>query len=83
MTNKIFTVDRVTGCCLTPKWAICQLYHDENKLHSIRWWCSQLCNRPTRLVGIYSGRSLKQQSMGRHVAPLGNIILNPVIALIA
>jgi len=29
-----------------------QLYHDENKLHSMRkWWCA-LCTRPKCLVGI-------------------------------
>jgi midasin (ATPase involved in ribosome maturation) len=29
------------------------------------------------LLEIYSATSLKQQSAGRHVAPLGHIILNP------
>jgi predicted LPLAT superfamily acyltransferase len=34
------------------KWFIFQLYHDENKLHSMRlWWCP-LCTRPTHLVGF-------------------------------
>jgi hypothetical protein len=35
-------------------------------------------------LDLYSARSLKQQSAGRHVAPLGNIILipsQPVFAL--
>jgi hypothetical protein len=35
-------------------------------------------------LDFYSARSLKQQSMGRHVAPLGHIILipsQPVFAL--
>ena len=41
----------VSECCLTPKWAICHLYHGENKLHSMRWWRIPLCTRPTRLVG--------------------------------
>jgi uncharacterized membrane-anchored protein YjiN (DUF445 family) len=36
------------------------------------------------IVGFYSASSLKQQSVGRHVAPLGHIILipcQPVFAL--
>jgi hypothetical protein len=48
-------------------------YHDENKLHLMRWWWCPLCIRPTHLVGI-SASSLKQQSADRHVAPLGHII---------
>ena len=28
------------------------LYHGENKLHSIRWWCPH-CTRPTCLVGFF------------------------------
>jgi hypothetical protein len=27
------------------KWAIYQLYHDENKLHSMRWWCTFLLDQ--------------------------------------
>jgi hypothetical protein len=34
-----------------------------------------------RLKGFYSATSLKQQSVGRHVAPLGHIIKNPIFAL--
>jgi hypothetical protein len=43
-----------------------------------------LCIRPTRLIGFYSARSLKQQFADRRVAPLGHIILirsQPVFAL--
>ena len=75
---------------LNGKWAIFQVYHGENKLHSMRW-CS-CCNLPTRLVGflvladwnnsllvdmllLLDTLSLKQQSAGRHVTPLGHIIL--------
>ena len=32
--------------------SIFQLYHDENKLISMRWWWSPLCSRPTRWVGF-------------------------------
>jgi hypothetical protein len=46
------------------KLSIYQQYHGENKLPSIIW-----CPRCTRL--------LKQQSAGRHVAPLWHIILIP------
>jgi len=34
------------------KWAIFQIYHGENTLHSIRWWWCLLYFRPTRLVGF-------------------------------
>jgi hypothetical protein len=37
------------------------------------------CTRPTYWVGFYSANSLKQQSAGRHVAPLGHIIPSPPI----
>ena len=50
----------------------------------MRWGWGQLCSRPTLWVGVYSTSSLKQQSAGRHVAPLGHIILTasqPVFAL--
>jgi hypothetical protein len=41
----------VSGCCLTPKWAIFHLYHGENKLHLMRRWRCLLHTKPTRLVG--------------------------------
>ena len=43
------------------------------------------CTRPTHLVGFLSASSLKQQSTGRHVAPLGHTILilsQPVFTLL-
>jgi hypothetical protein len=43
-----------------------------------------LCTRPTPYLDFYNASSLKQQSMDRHVAPLGHIILipsQPVFAL--
>ena len=37
----------------SAKWATCQLYHGENKLHSMkRWWCP-LCTKPTGLVWFH------------------------------
>ena len=33
-------------------------------------------------LNVYSARSLKQQSAGRHVAPLGHIILIPIQSLL-
>ena len=54
--------------------AIFQLYHGENKLifNEIRF----VLDQHTELK-FYSASSLKQQSVGRHVAPLGHIILIP------
>jgi hypothetical protein len=56
------------------KWEILQIYHGENKLHSTIWWWCPLCTRPTKLVGLYSASSPKQQSASRHVAPFGHVI---------
>ena len=51
----------------------------------MRWWGVLLCTRPTCLVEFFHiASSLKQQSMDRHVAQLGHIILipsQPVFAL--
>jgi hypothetical protein len=51
----------------------------------MRWWRGPLYTRPTRLVGFfYSASWLKQQSVDRHVASLGHIILitsQPVFVL--
>jgi hypothetical protein len=58
------------------KWAFCQPYHDENKLHFNDMMMMLICTRPTRLIGN-SASWLKQPSVGRHVAPLGHIILIP------
>ena len=57
---------------------IFQLYHGENKLIF-----NEMMMRSAEL-DLYSASSLKQQSMGRHVAPPGHIILipsQPVFAL--
>jgi hypothetical protein len=43
----------------------------------MRWWCL-LCTRSTCLAWfLLSASSLIQKSMGRHVAPLGHIIMIP------
>ena len=55
-----------------------QLYHGENKLIF-----NEMMMRSAEL-DLYSASSLKQQSMGSHVAPPGHIILipsQPVFAL--
>jgi len=48
--NKIHQVrECVSDCCLTPKLAIFQIYHGENKLQWMRrWWCPH-CTRSTHL----------------------------------
>jgi hypothetical protein len=62
-----------SDCCLMPKWAIFQLYHDDNKLHLMKWWWCPLCN----WIDTNSDSSLNQQSSVRHVAPLKHTILIP------
>jgi hypothetical protein len=55
------------------------IYHDENKLFSMNFVLDQRAE-----MDLYSASSLKQQSVGRHVASLGYIILipsQPVFAL--
>jgi len=44
----------------------------------LRWWCLGFFTRPI----IYSARSLKQDSTGRHFAPLGYIILAPPLPVV-
>jgi hypothetical protein len=60
----------------------------ENKIHSMKiWWCIdnvRFVLDQHALLYAYSTNLLKQQSMSRHVAPLGHIILitsQPVFAL--
>jgi len=38
----------------------------------MRWW-GPLCTRPRREKDFYNASSLKQQYVGRHVAPLEHI----------
>jgi hypothetical protein len=59
------------------------IYHDENKLFSMKWSCGFVLDQRAEM-DLYSASSLKQQSVGRHVASLGYIILipsQPVFAL--
>jgi hypothetical protein len=56
--------DKVSEC--NTKWVIFQLYHGENKLHFTKVYF--VLDR--QAVGFYSVSSQKQQSAGRHVAPL-------------
>ena len=44
----------------------------------MKWWWRPLCAGTKRLIGSFSASSLKQQSTGRHVAPLGHLILIPI-----
>jgi hypothetical protein len=65
--------------------AIFQLYHGENKLIINEMMMKSTLYQTNMLsLVFYSASSLKQQSAGRHVAPLGHIILipsQPVFAL--
>ena len=65
--------------------AIFQLYHGEKNINFHRYddEVRFVLDRHAEL-DFYSGSSLKQQSVVRHVAPLGHIILipsHPVFAL--
>jgi hypothetical protein len=59
---------------MNSKWTIFQPYQGKNMLHI--WWCPLWLDQHVEL-DIYSASSLKQQSVGRHVAPLGHIIPTP------
>ena len=49
-----------------------QLYHGENKFHSMRWWWGPLYTIPTRFVGFFL-----VLAAGRHIDPLGHVKLIP------
>jgi hypothetical protein len=57
--------------------AIFQLYHGENMLQSYDHDDVRFIQDQHAYVGFVSASSLKQQSIGRHIAPRGHIILNP------
>ena len=64
--------------------AIFPLYHGENKLIINEMMMKSALYQTNMLSLIFSASSLKQQSAGRHVAPLEHIILipgQPVFAL--
>jgi len=72
----------VSDCFLMPSEQCFSYFMERTRYISIRWWWCPLCTRPTLLV-FWSVSSLRPQSTGRHVAPLGNIILTlslPVFA---
>ena len=60
-------IERVSEWLLfNPKMSnisVTNVYHNESKLHLMRWQYCPLCTRPTRLAGFYSVNSLKQQSI--------------------
>jgi hypothetical protein len=51
-------------CCLTPKRAILQIYHEENLLFRL-WWCL-FCIRPTRSVGFFIVLTYTETSFNRY-----------------
>jgi len=46
-------IDWVCDRCVTSKWAIVQLYHGKNKLHSMKWWWRSLCIIPKTFNWIF------------------------------
>jgi hypothetical protein len=75
--SRQFVPDWVSDCCLTPIQQFFSYIMGRTSKFSMRWWWGSLCTRPTRGLEFYSACSLKQQSLDRHVAPLGHIILIP------
>ena len=65
--------------------AIYQLYHGENKLIIDEMMTRSALYKTNTLHELYfhSASSLKQHSAGRHVAPLGHIILIPSLPVFA
>jgi hypothetical protein len=51
-------------CCLTPKRAILQIYHEENLL--FRLWWRLFCIRPTRSVGFFIVLTHTETSFNRY-----------------
>jgi hypothetical protein len=64
------------SCWLTSSKHLFSYINVRTRYISQSWWWCPLC-RTIRLVRLYSASSLKQQSVGRRVAPLGHIILIP------
>ena len=61
----------MSECYLNANSAIVQLYHGEND-NEVHFVLDQHA-----VLDFYSASSLKQQSVNRHVAPLGHIIPIP------
>ena len=74
--SPLFNYEWASDCCLMPKWAIFQLYHDENEFtfdEIIMMSGFYMINILSWI--FYSASSLKQQSTGKHVALPQNIFL--------
>ena len=68
----------VSYFCLTSNGNLyCYIMHGENKLHFDEMIGFRFVLDQHTELDFYSASSLKQQSAGRYVAPLGNIILIP------
>jgi hypothetical protein len=68
----------VSAYCLTPKWAIFQVYSWWQQVTF--WWDDddvRFVLDQNAELDFCSARLLKQQSAGRHVSPLGHIIPIP------
>ena len=65
----------VRDCCLTPTELFFSCLMERTSYSSMSWLWGPLCTIPTCLLNLYSAHSLKQQSVERHVAPRGHIIL--------
>jgi hypothetical protein len=66
--NPLLPFSRILDNGPVAKWAIVQLYQGKNKLHFSEVMMRSTLYYTNRL-DFYSARSLKQQSMSRHVAP--------------
>jgi len=78
------TMRRVSDCCLTPIQQFSAISWRERV--NFQWDGDEIRSVLDQHAGLdfYSASSLKQQSAGRHVAPLGHIIMipsRPVFAL--
>ena len=49
--EKCWSVKVSEWLLFNAKWAFSQLYHGQNKLHSMKW--CRLCTRPPHLLGIF------------------------------
>ena len=64
-----------SDCCLMPIQQFCSYIMAITSYIWMRWWECQFCTRPTHLNELCNASSLKQQFVGRHAAPLRQIIL--------
>jgi hypothetical protein len=87
-TSQSLAVERifewVSDCCLTTIHQFFSYIMARTSSFSMRWWRVRFVLDQHAELDFYSTSLLKQQSVGRHVAPLGHIILipsQPVFAL--